>query len=233
MRPLPGFDPCEPPPLPRADGVTRAAALFEADLLGAPEADRDDIPAPEILARAVPRRRASYVAGRLCARQALRELGWDGPAPEMGADRLPVWPPGYLGSITHTHGFAWAVAARAGTFAGLGVDSEEILEAERAANLHTAIATPEEWARRARWGLEDRIWLTLVFSAKESLFKCLYPIVRKFFYFQHAAIDEIDVAAGRFRWRLLIDLDPGHVTGMMSWGSFCMDERRVHTSVVS
>lgn len=234
MRQRPGFDPCAPPALPRPPSppVTRAAALFEAEILGGPDTDWDGVERPRALDRAVAKRRASYLAGRLCARQALAALGWTGPAPEMGADRLPVWPTGYIGSITHTHGFAWSVATRDGEACGVGIDSEEILDATRAANLHAVIATPDEWATRERWGLEDREYITLVFSAKESLFKCLYPMVLKFFYFQHAAIEDIDPAEGRFRYRLLLDLGPRHVIGTTGWGTFCMDEKRVHTCVL-
>ena len=38
----------------------------------------------------------------------------------------PLWPAGLVGSITHTQGYAAALAARAGDFAGLGVDAERI-----------------------------------------------------------------------------------------------------------
>ena len=232
MRRRPGLEPCDPPPLPAGASVTRAAARFEADVLGAPGADWEDVVLPGALERAVAKRRASYLAGRLCAREALAGLGWTGGVPEMGVDRLPVWPAGFVGSITHTHGFAWAVAARAGEARGIGVDTEQILDATRAENLPAAITAPDVWATRSRWGLDDPAYLTLVFSAKESLFKCLYPIVLKFFYFQHARIDGIDAAAGTFRYQLLIDLDPGHPAGTTGAGTFCMDDERVHTSVM-
>ncbi len=48
------------------------------------------------------------------------------------------------------------------------------------------------------------LWVTLTFSVKESLFKALYP-VQKRFYFEHAEVLEW-TQAGSVRLRLLTDL---------------------------
>ena len=52
---------------------------------------------------------------------------------------------------------------------------------------------------------QTALWVTLTFSVKESLFKALYPIVQKRFYFEHAEVLEW-TEAGSVRLRLLTDL---------------------------
>ena len=44
--------------------------------------------------------------------------------------------------------------------------------------------------------------ISLTFSAKESLFKALYPLVLRHFYFQDAEVLDVD-DSGRLRLRLL------------------------------
>ena len=64
---------------------------------------------------------------------------------------------------------------------------------------------------------------TLTFSLKESLFKALYPIVRKRFYFEHAELLEWS-ADGHARLRLLTDLSPQWRQGAELQGQFCLQD---------
>lgn len=65
-----------------------------------------------IIARAVPRRRREFAAGRWCARAALAQLG-EPPVPILrGPQNEPQWPAGIAGSITHCAGYRAAAAAR-------------------------------------------------------------------------------------------------------------------------
>src|SRR5215469_16812348 len=64
-----------------------------------------------IVARAVEKRRAEFATGRACAHAALD--AWGAPdAPLLpGPDRAPLWPDGFVGSISHARGACAAVAA--------------------------------------------------------------------------------------------------------------------------
>ena len=138
------------------------------------------------------------------------DFALDGRAqtPAVGEDRAPVWPAAISGSITHGDRWAAALVAARGDWRGLGLDVETLLEAERARYLHGEILTEGERLRFAD-DLERRTGLlvTLAFSLKESLFKALYPLVGKRFYFEHAELLEWR-ADGQARLRLLTDLSP-------------------------
>jgi 4'-phosphopantetheinyl transferase EntD len=139
------------------------------------------------VARAVEKRRREFTAGRACARAALAGLGSPARAIPVGPDRAPVWPAGFVGSITHCDGFCCAVAAGASTVAGLGVDAED------AGDLTDAVARyvlrPDELAPALRQSAPDGAsWPKLAFSAKEAVYKCLHPVTGARLAFHDVAI---------------------------------------------
>lgn len=147
---------------------------------------------PADLAGAVPRRRAEFLAGRLCAMLALRAIG---APPKVGrAGRAPVWPPGATGSIAHAGGRAIAVAARRP--ARLGVDCETLLTPQAAAEIGPLILRDAEWRLRPE-AMETAHFLTLAFSAKEALYKALSDSLDEIPDFHAARVT--GVAPGRIR----------------------------------
>lgn len=132
------------------------------------------------------RRRRHFLAGRWCADHALAQAGhgqWHLDRDEFG---LPQWPHGWLGSISHTQGKAMAAVAPVSSFAALGIDVERLMPPERAERLQRRIAAAEELAVLTDLDTADGV--TLVFSAKEALYKALYPRTRRFMGFDAARL---------------------------------------------
>ncbi len=161
-------------------------------------ADGALFPGEEIaVARAVDKRRREFIAGRTCARRAMAALGELAAPIPQGEDRAPVWPEGLVGSITHTD--TWCAAAVARTADGvraLGLDIEpaEPIQTEL---LHI-ICLPEERAFLDGQPVELRGLLgRMVFSAKESAFKCQYALSRTLFAY-HGMLIHLNVPAQRF-----------------------------------
>jgi len=125
-----------------------------------------------IIRNAAEKRRRDFRAGRACARLALAALGVQGTAIPSGPRREPLWPPGIVGSITHCPGYVAAAVTLREHLLALGIDAEERGAAGN--DLEPFICTPAELDRYR--DLEYPHWRTLVFSAKESLFKALYPL---------------------------------------------------------
>ncbi len=156
--------------------------------------------------RGVAKRQGEYLAGRLCAREALRRLCGQPLVPGRDEEGVPIWPAGVVGSITHGAGQAAALVAFGRHWRGLGLDLEKRLGAERAARLAGEILTPAEMERTA--GLSPEAFarhVTLTFSLKESLFKALYPLVLQRFYFHDAELLELN-EDGHAELGLLIEL---------------------------
>jgi len=175
--------------------------LFGADVLAgsAPIDERTDDLWPcerEMVRKAVPRRIREFAAGRRVARALLARLGAGG-APLLGnPDRTPRWPACVVGSITHAADLCAVVVARSGAVSGLGVDIEADgpLEPE----LWPRICTKREQESLLRGGAEScGRRARLVFSAKESAYKSVYPHVRRVLGFQEVEL-EVDFARRRF-----------------------------------
>jgi 4'-phosphopantetheinyl transferase EntD len=157
----------------------------------------------------VPRRSgaASSRRGGTARGRALAELGFP-PAPILpGPKREPSWPPGAVGSITHCRDYCAAAVAPASRFASIGIDAE--VHDELPEGVLERISLPEERA----W-LETRLgdgtcWDTVVFSAKECVFKAWFPVARRWLGFEDACV-ELAPDEGTFHARVLV---PAPLTG--------------------
>ena len=193
----------------------------------------EGIALPDEIRRAVLKRRIDFAAGRLCARRALQAAGCGLPIElTIDADRAPVWPVGYVASISHCDGMAMALAASTKEVASIGLDLEQVVSAEVSREIQSHVANPIELALGNEQALPHEVWMTLLFSAKESLYKALYPSVGRFFEFSDAEADQLDAEAGTLRLRLLSDLSPQCREGMGYRIGFRFLEDRVLTCCV-
>ena len=162
-----------------------------------------------LLGRAVDVRALEFRAGRHCARIAMGRLGVGGPI-LRAADRSPIWPTGIVGSIAHTRrerrGFCGAAVARVSAARAIGLDAE--IDRPLPERLWKRILRPGE----AHWissfpESERGAWAMLVFSAKESVYKCQYAVSRVFLEF-----GDVELLAphreGEFSATLLRDAPP-------------------------
>ena len=160
-----------------ADERTVIPALFPANVVcvfADGSAEHDLFPEEaEVVANSLEKRRREFAQGRGCAREALRMLGVDAVAILSRADRAPIWPDGVVGTITHTAGLIVAAVARKSDVIGLGIDAESRAQPMKA-GLDRFIRTPAE---RERSDVPDELDpVRLVFSAKESIHKCVAPL---------------------------------------------------------
>ncbi|MFD6889358.1 nuclear transport factor 2 family protein [Streptomyces sp. NPDC059957] len=144
---------------------------------------------------AVDHRRREFALGRHSARLALGGLGVAPTPIRRGAAGSPVWPPGVVGSITHAGGVCAAAVAPAADVAGIGIDIEpaqplphEVLD---------LVCTPGE-RHQLPPGASALLFAKVVFSAKESVYKVLYPLTGRFWDFHDVEL-ALDLPGGAFR----------------------------------
>ena len=116
-------------------------------------------------------RREEFASGRSAARQALAKLGGPRVAIGVGPMREPLWPQGYVGSLTHCRGFCAAVVAHADAAAGLGLDAE--LCEPLPPDVEPLVCS---WRDYPTGRLGDPPWSTVIFTAKESFIKADFPL---------------------------------------------------------
>lgn len=154
--------------------------------------DRFDVYFPPRLQRAVTKRRSEFLAGRVCAQHSLGQLEISGTVGSADKRRDPLWPQGSTGAITHSHGLAAALTGPTDHWQGLGLDIEHWIEPSSARHLASAILQPHEIALLEDDDSNFAHQLTLIFSAKETLFKALNPLTGTSFYFHDASLLELD-----------------------------------------
>ena len=126
-------------------------------------------------------RQTKFRDGRLAAFRCLQQLGAEVESIGVGPRREPLWPDGFVGSISHSRLFSVAAVARLDSYRALGIDIEDDRTTE---GIETYVLTPAEIA--ALRSLDDnsrRRAVISAFSAKEAVYKALYPRVRRFFGF--------------------------------------------------
>lgn len=150
---------------------------------------------PDEVRAAVIKRKAEYLAGRIVVKQALSALGLVVAQQQVGIakDRSPVWPKDIIGSISHTQDFAVCCVIRAAEISLIGVDSELILSASAARSLAAEIHNETELNLMVNAGFTEAVGTSIIFSAKESLYKALYPVVRCYFGFEQARVSQLDL----------------------------------------
>ncbi|RFC72176.1 4'-phosphopantetheinyl transferase superfamily protein [Streptomyces sp. AcE210] len=140
------------------------------------------------VAGAAATRRREFGEVRHCARRALGALGVR-PLPLVpGADRAPRWPGGVVGSMTHCPGYRAAAVASRTRLLALGIDAEP--HEPLPAGVLDLVADPVERPALARLArTHPRIhWDTLLFSAKESVFKAWFPLMGSWLDFTDARL---------------------------------------------
>lgn len=183
---------------------------------------------PRTLKNACLKRKTDYIRGRQCAFTAFRKMGIEATGKLLPDERrIPTWPKNCLGSITHSKNITWAIVSSKANYHGLGIDCEFYLTAERTAKLMSSICAPSEILLGKKLNLDKNIFLTLIFSVKESIFKCLYPQTHVFFGFKDAEITKIDLKNSCFSYLLKKRLDEKYPTNFTSNGSFYLGDEYI------
>lgn len=157
-----------------------------------------DVGIPMRLSRAVPKRKAEFAAGRFCAQNAISKLTAGIREISSGESGEPIWPSGFIGSITHTTKRAAAIVCRSDGPFWVGIDLEEIISLDDTEEIGSLILTPYEKKTYGRLLNSSQI-LTTIFSAKESIYKAIFPKLRRFVDFQEVECRQISDKFMQFR----------------------------------
>lgn len=164
-----------------------------------------------------PERRQQFRMGRLAAHFALETLGGNAWAPILrGPAGEPLWPCSFTGCISNTTGCAIAAAAHLGDYYSLGLDLER-KDRRINPNIRKFICTEAEADK-----MQSEEDLLFIFTAKECLYKALYPLCSCFISFQDMELNrEAETGAWSVvpRKKLPIDL--------------CFESLRIFTNIAS
>jgi enterobactin synthetase component D len=139
----------------------------------------------------------------------------------------PLWPPGFVGSITHTEACAYAAVAPQVAGFGVGIDSECVVDELRCRDVLQRACGPAEraWIGASK---DPLLAATLLFCAKESLYKAIHRQARRLVDFDEVALWPPGAAGEGFRLQPAY-APPGAGTGVLPL--FAVTDRVVHAAV--
>lgn len=140
-----------------------------------------------VIETVVQKRREEFSTGRLCAHSAMRAIiPHEKPQPLLpGKKREPLWPDGLIGSISHSADRCLAVVSLDPAIKSLGLDIEKREGIKP--GVRDLICSTEELSMLKEYEHNPEAW-KLIFSAKESVYKALFPILQRWIGFSDATL---------------------------------------------
>ncbi|MCC2605701.1 4'-phosphopantetheinyl transferase family protein [Planctobacterium marinum] len=213
---LPTTDFLRPQPFPAIlpQGVTGIGARFGQGEFSEQLFHSHEIYFPEDIRRSVTKRQSEFLAGRILAGHNLALMGVRGFDIVNDEMRCPQWPKGVVGSISHADAVACCITAPDTLFQGVGVDVENIMAVKTVEEIRISIVNQQESLLMRQFSaLADNVLFTAVFSAKEAIYKALYPSVRRFFDFSAVNLTGIEADRELLQFEVTESLAAGYGVG--------------------
>jgi 4'-phosphopantetheinyl transferase EntD len=170
----------------------------------------------KLVEKSCPKRKKEFVAGRITAKYILQSFGVENFPILTGKFREPVWPLGIVGSISHCSEYCFVAASSEKYTLSLGVDIEP--NEPIAEELINYVLTDKEkdWIQYQKGkGGEGIHWSKAIFSAKESAYKCVFPLLKKYIDFKEVQT-VFQPEEYSFRVNFLFVPHPGHLYEIIS-----------------
>ncbi len=172
------------------------------------------------------KRLAEFSAGRSLARRLIAvETGAAEPL-LVGDYRQPLWPAKVTGSISHSDDFCAVAVASQEIIGDLGIDVETLEDLDP--EVEDIVLTPSEIAATA----ELEAWTRkLIFSIKESNYKCCYHMVKSFIDFKQCEVI-LDLQACTYTSTIVCNNREGVQLCMKVKGAWLVEADHIFTSAV-
>jgi 4'-phosphopantetheinyl transferase EntD len=170
----------------------------------------------EAVAAACDSRQREFATGRWCARRLLAEIGVFAGEIKRGKNNEAVWPEGICGSITHTKGTCCVIAAFKTRYRSVGIDIEKVTRVISEPARRLFLNKDEiDWICSLP-AVSPEVYLT-IFSIKESVYKMLYPLVKKVIGFSAISVQPL-TNDGDFSCHVNKDLNETILSGRILHG---------------
>ena len=127
----------------------------------------------KIIHSASEKRKFEFSTGRWCSKQALASQGLNNAIILTGENREPIWPEGFIGSISHCIDQCGTVIAKTSNMKSIGFDIESIKKLKNDIGRIVCTDKEKEWIKSQKQ-YPYNVLVILIFSLKESIYKCVY-----------------------------------------------------------
>lgn len=153
----------------------------------------------------------AFFAGRIGLEAILRQHFCCHSAVTSKSIRLPIWPQGLAGSISHTQDQVFVIVSEKHQY--VGADLQGLIGLDTAQQIASLILSPSEQRLGqgcVQYGLDFSQFLSLVFSMKESLYKAVYPFVQRYIDFLEVELIDLDLTQHLARFEFCSSMTKDH-----------------------
>ncbi len=119
-------------------------------------------------------RRVEFSTGRYVSRYLLTGMGFKEHPILRDESGCPLWPSGVIGSIAHKNTICLVILSHSDRYLSLGADIEAVEHLDQ--SIWSVFTTEAELASLIHQGVSEAEAINVVFSVKEALYKCAYPL---------------------------------------------------------
>ncbi|MBT4791339.1 MAG: 4'-phosphopantetheinyl transferase superfamily protein [Halobacteriovoraceae bacterium] len=156
---------------------------------------------PTSMGKAIDAKKYEFILGRLCSQKDLDNIYQI----DKGLLGEPVFPTGIKGSISHSKDFVISVVSEDQSIRSLGIDIERCVDEKRMDVIKKMALTDEEISYLDGYQGDKLRLATIIFSAKETLFKLLNPLCETYINFHEGIFSNFDEKKQQFEIRLVSD----------------------------
>lgn len=212
------------------DLIVASCHFFPNDKVDA-DFDILNIPLPDSLSNAVAKRKGEFLAGRYLANKIIELMGLPDAKVAIDKHKAPIWPAGIMGSISHSKSKALCVITKYHNDRFLGIDIEHWLSPSDAQCLASNIVVNDHEYKMMQPFVTFEQAITLIFSAKESLYKAIFKAFEHYVDFDAAKVTSFDFSARQLTLTLCQALSESMFNGREFNCEFSFDEQSVTTLV--
>lgn len=162
--------------------------------------DITNVYCPIAITHSVDKRKAEYFAGRYLVARQLQQLDFAHHRLEPNIDRSPTLPSGIVGSISHSEDLACiaVLPSRNSNRESIGIDIQHLIANDVCRDIENMVANVDEIELMVKFGMIHSEAVTLLFSAKEAIYKALGRFVTNSLDFGSATLIAIDKDTVKF-----------------------------------
>lgn len=191
---------------------------------------------PYAIKESVLPRQGAYIAGRYALLDAVRAHA-DCSLGDLLRSRTHLLESKVLPSFSISHSATVAIAGvllGGNNGGGIGVDVEPFVTEEVTESMWCKLSSSKErfLVTEAITARQEKHSFTLLFSIKESLFKALYPIIKRPFYFRDVEVIALDPKKGSMTIRLCKELSDIYTDQFQIEGGFRLEDDLVISWII-
>jgi len=154
--------------------------------------------------RMAEKRLNDFKASRYCAKISLKQLGIEQFAVLINPNGSPSWPDGVIGSISHTRNLCVAAVMKINGIKSIGIDVETAKPIDL--EILDLICSNKEIKRLKKQG-DPMVLGKVMFSIKESIFKCFHPAFGEWLNFKDVDL-KLDLVNNQYQLNFLEKVNP-------------------------